>query len=243
MFRNSRIAATLALLTALVSSIASAQDPAADPEWSDDPWNNRALEEERTDPPPPTSQLPEEGVVKTQFNWAFTLAVPIWLDVPLSVVRPGADLSWVGGVDIGYMVFGFGVGVMWTPIDLTNFTDDNGQRGSQSPMTRLYFFPEVRVQVPNDSVVLPYVTGAFDVNWWNFRETGLTCGFWFCNRSAVFRFTPGFTGKVGLAFEIKRGVKIDVGMKYSLTGKGDFFVESRWWLSPYVGVLVRRKVR
>ena len=233
MSRNYGIAATLALLTALVSASAGAQDPATDPQWSDDPWNNAAKEEGQTTPPPATSELPEEGV-KTKFNWAMTIGVPIWLDVPLSVVRPGADLSWVGGVDIGYAVFGFGIGVMWTPIDLRNFTDDNGQTGGQSPVTRLYFFPEVRLQVPNDSVVLPYISGAFDVNWWNFRETGLTCGFWFCNRSSVYRFTPGFTGQVGLAFEIKRGVKFDLGMKYSFTGKGDFFVESRWWLTPYV---------
>ena len=30
-------------------------------------------------------------------------------------------------------------------------------------------------------------------------------------------------------------------MKYSLSGKGNFFLQTRWWLTPYVGVLVRRK--
>jgi hypothetical protein len=239
---NSHILGALVLACGLAASPAVAQDPAADPQWSDDPWENAAREQERETPPPTTSQLPEEGV-KTQFNWAFTIGVPIWLNVPLEVVRPGADLSWVGGVDIGYAVFGFGVGVMWTPINLREYVDEDGNSGSQSPVTRLYFFPEVRLQVPNDSVVLPYLSGAFDVNWWNFRETGLRCGFWFCNTRSIYRFTPGFTGKVGLAFEIKRGVKIDVGMKYSLTGKGDFFNTTRWWLTPYVGVLVRRKVR
>ena len=57
---------------------------------------------------------------------------------------------------------------MWTPIDLKGYIDEMGVSGGQSPVTRLYFFPEVRFQVPNDSPVLPYLTGAFDVNWWNF---------------------------------------------------------------------------
>ena len=51
-----------------------------------------------------------------------------------------------------------------------------------------------------------------------------------------------FTGKAGAAFEIKEsGVHIDVGFQYSFTGKGNFFDQTGWWLSPYVGVLVRRR--
>lgn len=199
-----------------------------------------------TEPPPETypttSEIPQRGL-KTRFNWSMNIGVPVFLNVDHKVVRPGADIGWVGGLDIGYVVFGFGVGVMFTPIDLKEFVDDNGQSGSQSPMTRLYFFPEVRFQVPNDSLVLPYLTGAFDVNWWNFRESGLTCGLWWCGRTSVYRFTPGFTGKAGLAFHVTRGVHIDVGMKYSVSGKGNFFPSTTWWLTPYVGVLVRRRVR
>lgn len=236
----SRIPAlSLVVLTTLSSaSLPAAAQPTDDP---DDPWGYTAPEPAN---PPPTSELPETKIVKTKFQWSLNVGVPLWLNVPNDVVRPGADLSWVGGVDIGYMVFGFGVGVMWTPINLRNFTDDNGESSGQSPLTRLYFFPEVRVQVPNKSLVLPYVSGAFDATWWHLHETGLTCDdFFFCSNSSTFRFAPGFTGKVGLAFEIMRGVKVDVGMKYSLTGPGNFFTTQRWWLTPYVGVLVRRRVR
>ena len=228
------IAATLALATCFTDSIASAQWDASEAPAPD----------QQPTPYPPTSEIPQEGIQK-KFQWSINIGVPIFLKADSSRVRPGADIAWVGGLDIGYVVFGLGAGVMWTPINLNGFMDDMGNlySGTQSPLTRLYFFPEIRFQVPNDSPVLPYLTGAFDANWWNFKETGLSCGWWYCSRSSVYRFTPGFTGKVGLAFEIKRGVKIDVGMKYSLTGKGDFFAQTRWWLTPYVGVLVRRKVR
>lgn len=237
---------TMALALFLPTSIASAQwesseSPPVDQAQSG-PDQAHPAPDQAQPAYPPTSEIPQEGI-QNKFNWSLNIGVPIFLNVDLEVVRPGADLSWVGGLDIGYVVFGLGVGVMWTPINLRNFVDDNGTSGSQSPLTRLYFFPEVRFQVPNDSLVLPYLTGAFDANWWNFRESGLVCGFWWCGRSSIYRFTPGFTGKVGLAFEIKRGVKIDVGMKYSLSGKGAFFEQTEWWLTPYVGVLVRRKVR
>ena len=229
---NPLITAALAVALFLPMSVASAQT-----------GSSEAPAPDQEQPVyPPTSEVPQEGL-KKKFQWSMNVGVPIFLDVDLKVVRPGADIAWVGGIDIGYVVFGIGAGVMFTPINLNNFVDDNGNRGNQSPLTRLYFFPEIRFQLPNNSPVLPYLTGAFDVNWWNFRETGLSCGFWICSRSSVYRFTPGFTGKVGAAFEIKRGVKIDVGMKYSLSGKGDFFQQTRWWLTPYVGVLVQRKVR
>jgi opacity protein-like surface antigen len=240
MTKSGWMTSLLVLALSLAASSAGAQDPNLDPEWSDDPYVRSAPDRERT--PSPTNELPQEGVQR-KFNWAMTIGVPVWLRIDKSLIRPGADISWVGGFDIGYVVFSLGAGVMFTPVDLKNYVDENGNSGSQSPLTRLYFFPEIRFQLPNDSLVLPYLTGAFDVNWWNFRETGLRCGFWICSTSSVYRFTPGFTGKVGLAFEIKRGVKFDLGMKYSLTGKGDFFAQSRWWLTPYVGVLVRRKVR
>lgn len=233
MAKRQWVTATLALALCMPASLAAAQWDSADA------------------PPPPdqaqpaysaTSEIPQEGLQKL-FQWSINIGVPIFLKVDSSRVRPGADLTWVGGLDIGYVVFGLGVGVMWTPINLNGFVDDAGTpyTGGQSPLTRLYFFPEVRFQLPNDSLVLPYLTGAFDVNWWNYRETGISCGWWICSRSSVYRFTPGSTGKVGLAFEIKRGVKIDVGMKHSLSGKGNFFLQTRWWLTPYVGVLVRRK--
>ena len=73
-------------------------------------------------------------------------------------------------------------------------------------------------------------------------ETAVGCGYWYCSAYRVYRFTPGFTGRAGVGFNINEsGVHIDVGFQYSFTGKGNFFQDSGWWLSPYVGVLVRRR--
>ena len=32
---------------------------------------------------------------------------------------------------------------------------------------------------------------------------------------------------------------LDVGLKYSRAGKGQFFVRSQWWLEPFIGFLFR----
>jgi hypothetical protein len=135
-------------------------------------------------------------------------------------------------------MFGLDLGVMWTPIDLNKVP--GAVNGGRSPVTRLYFSPEVRVQVPNKSPILPYLAATFDVNWWRFRDTGTLCvGYWYCVQVKVFRFTPGFTGKFGIAFRVSQGTYIDLGIKYSLSGAGDFFLRREQWVTPYLGILIR----
>ena len=109
----------------------------------------------------------------------------------------------------------------------------------RSPMTRLYFAPEVRVQVPNNTPVLPYLGITFDANWWRVKETDVVCGAFYCARVAVFRFTPGMTAKLGMGFRVSSGTHIDVGVKYSLSGTGSFFFRREQWVTPYVGILFR----
>lgn len=171
------------------------------------------------------------------FQGGFNLGVPIFLDVDSEVVRPGADLHAYGGYDMGYFMFGLDLGAMWTPIDLNKVFI--GANGGRSPVTRLYFAPEVRVQVPNKSPILPYLAATFDVNWWRFKETEVVCNIWYCADVKVFTFTPGFTGKFGVAFRAGSGVLIDLGIKYSLSGAADFFNEKQQWVTPYVGILMR----
>jgi hypothetical protein len=191
--------------------------------------------------PPPVQEPGGKKPLQVTFTWALGIGVPIVLDVPRDVVRPGASVNFFGGADFGWFVIGGDAGFQWTPIDF-NRGGVPGLTG-RAPLTRIYLsLPEVRFQIPDLKLVLPYVSGSFDMNFWNFQEEALGCGYWYCSTYRVYRFTPGFTGKAGVAFNIKEsGVHIDVGFQYSFTGKGNFFEESGWWLSPYVGVLVRRR--
>ncbi|MGB5504936.1 MAG: hypothetical protein WBM75_21265 [Polyangiales bacterium] len=220
----------------------------ASAQW--DPSTQQGTSTTATTAPPPPQAPPDQMVSapamqppaekkKVGFTWALGMGVPIILDVPRDVVRPGANIFFFGGADFGFFVIGGDFGLQWNPIDLNNVPGFSGRR----PLSRIYFsVPEVRFQIPDLKVVLPYITGAFDMNFWNFAETGVSCGYWYCSTVSVYRFTPGFTGKAGLAFNVKEsGVYIDVAFQYSFTGKGSFFAQSGWWLSPVFGVLVRRR--
>ncbi|MBT8451544.1 MAG: hypothetical protein KJO40_06230 [Deltaproteobacteria bacterium] len=187
-----------------------------------------------------------KGWQPAAFTWSIGIGVPIALDVPRSVVRPGANIFFFGGADFGWFIIGGDFGLQWMPIDFGNGFTPPGTTAvltGRRPLTRIYLSaPEVRFQIPGLKVVLPYITGSFDMNFWNFAETAVGCGYWYCSQYSVYRFTPGFTGKAGIAFNVKKsGVYIDLGFQYSLTGKGNFFGASQWWLAPYAGVLVRRR--
>jgi len=190
--------------------------------------------------PPQPPPEPEPKVKDHRgFQGGFNIGVPLWLNVDKNIVRPGADLHFFGGYDIGYAMFGIDLGAMWTPIDLNGAQGVPPGTGGRSPLTRLYFAPEVRVQLPNPSPILPYLAMTFDVNWWHFKETGIACNFWYCTQVSVFRFTPGFTAKLGIAFRIKRGAHIDLGAKYSYSGAGQFFTRAEQWVTPYLGFFFR----
>ena len=167
----------------------------------------------------------------------FFLGVPIFLN-NRDVVRPGGDFNFWVGLDIGWLAFIGGFGASWNPIDLDGVAGNDSL--GRSPLTRLYISPEIRLQVPKSKKVLPYVSGGFDANWWKHREVStIACDFWYCSNPASFQFTPGFTGKVGMAIKGGSRVYVDLGMKYSMSGAGNFFEEVEWWLTPFVGVLYR----
>ncbi len=226
------VAGVLALL--LSTSAASAQGA-----WSSEPYQTSPYTTGSPDPYSPPSSA-KKVAAHRGYMGAFTLGVPIWLKVDSNVVRPGAELYGFGGYDMGYVVFGLGLGAAWTPINFYNIQGaPSGSNYERSPMTRLFLSPEFRVQVPNRSPLLPYIGISFDANWWRIKATDIFCGWYYCTRVAVFRFTPGMTAKVGLAFRVASGSFIDIGVKYSLTGPGSFFFRREQWVTPYIGMLFR----
>ncbi|MBT8453261.1 MAG: hypothetical protein KJO40_14970 [Deltaproteobacteria bacterium] len=233
---NAKLFALLLLLALpLLVSPASAQGAWSYEATPTSPYSTRPVEEY----PPPSSAA--QRASHRGYQGSFNLGVPILLNADRNVVRPGADLYGFGGFDMGYVVFGLGLGAMWTPINFYNIPGiDPGY--DRRPMTRLYLAPEVRVQVPNNTPLLPYLGISFDANWWRVAETNVVCSgnfYYYCARVAVFRFTPGMTARVGLAIRVASGTYVDLGVKYSLTGPGSFFFQREQWVTPYVGMLFR----
>lgn len=180
----------------------------------------------------------QERRVEFRFQGGMKVGVPIFLNVDRSIVKPGGSLMGWAGFDIGWFVADFGLGLQWSAIDTNNVPEIIGPAGLE-PLTRLHFSPGVRLQVPTIDAVLPYITGSFDGNIWNFPAFGAGCGWYYCRNDGGGRFTPGFSGKGGVAIRLKNDVYFDVGLQYSLSGKGSFFERKQWWVEPFIGFIYR----
>lgn len=184
-------------------------------------------------PPPPERSGQHRG-----YQGALTVGPALWLSVDRSLVRPGADLNLFNGFDMGYVVVGLGLGAMWTPINFYNLTDFPSDQYQRRPITRLYIAPELRFQVPNDSPFVPYFGVTFDANWWRVKVDSVVCG-WLYQKCGVFQYTSGTTLKLGFASQVHEWTHLDVGIKYSLSGPGYFFLQGQHWVTPYFGLLFR----
>jgi hypothetical protein len=180
----------------------------------------------------------QERRLSLRFQGGAEVGVPIFLDVPRDVVRPGASVTGWGGLDIGWFVFEMGFGLHWTLIQTDNVEEFIRTDGIQ-PLIRIHFSPGIRLQVPTIDAVLPYITGVFDANLWQFEAYGNECPWYYCRDESRAQFAPGFTGKVGLGIHLKGHMYLDVGMKYSMSGQGNFFDRQQWWLEPFVGFIYR----
>ncbi len=167
---------------------------------------------------------------------SFTIGVPLFNDVPSEVVRPGANLNFRGGMDFGFFGAFVQAGTMWNPIDLNQLPGGRGL--GRSPLHRLYFGLGARLQYPHERF-RPYVDLALNFNFWNFRETGLACGFWYCSSVNTYRFSVGWETRLGLQIVVKGPIAIDLGTTFAFTYQGDFFAEPQYWLEPYLGIATR----
>ncbi len=190
---------------------------------------------------PPAPQPKPKKQPKVQPQWGIDLGVPLWLDVDREVVRPGAQLDFWAAADFGFVAVGGRMGFGWTPVELSKSGDPELRWYGREPLRRINLSPEIRLQIPGEKI-LPYLSNAFDMNWWNFLERDVFCDpwYWACSSFGVYRFTPGYTGRVGIGIRAAKAFHIDLGFAWSLTGKGDFFEQKFWALSPYAGVLFRR---
>jgi hypothetical protein len=177
---------------------------------------------------------------------SFDLGVPVVLDVDRSLIRPGANLHAQGGLDLGYVALFLHGGWRWIPVDFDRASDDHPEYAGEGrdPLKNPYFGFGVRVQVPNRSRVIPYLSASVDFNWWNFRESDVACGggyyYWYCNDYNVYKFTPGFSGRLGSLVHVRHGVYADFGLGVSMSLEGDFFDRNEVWFEPFIGIAYRR---
>lgn len=148
-------------------------------------------------------------------------------DIDRDEVRPGGNFGFLGGVDFGYIVPELEVGYMGVPVDLPS--------GQREPLQRVHLGIGTRLQVPNNSVWIPYLSAHFAAQWWKF-DTGTGCRLFACSTGDSFRFAPGLTFRVGTTISLCRSTAIDIGFGYNLSFEGNgVFTQTRQWIEPTLG--------
>ena len=212
-------------------------------------WDDFSSAEYRKGLDPAWGVSPPPGAVpvrppRSTFG-SFSLGVPIAMNVDRDFVRPGATLHAEGGLDLGYVGFFLHGGFRWFPVDFDRAADNghteyNGY--GRDPLRNPHFGFGVKAQLPNRSRVMPYISTAFDFNFWHMYQTQTVCTgywYWWCGNYDVYEFSPGFSGKVGSAVHIAGGFYVDIGLDISMSFEGKFFDRNEWWMEPFVGVLHR----
>lgn len=182
------------------------------------------------------SSRPERSADAERWS-AGTIGVPLWdkLGSRGGIIRPGANLVLRGGANFGYFGVLASIGAMWVPVDFTRSTVPSEQLLGRSPLTRLHASLGARIQYPTPRVT-PYAELLFDFNAFNFRNSAVVCGVWYCSSRAVYQFAPGWTSRVGVSIAVKPPVAIDVGVSFAFSYPGNFFDSAQYWMEPYLGV-------
>ena len=164
--------------------------------------------------------------------------MPIFLNVDRDIVKPGLSFTGWGGFDIGWVVFDFGLGLQWTGIDtnkIPNVVQPSGLRAAHT-----------LVLLAGRAIPSAQRRGSAAVHHRRIRCEPLElripragCGWYYCRDDSRAQFAPGFSGKAGLGIHLKNAMYLDVGFQYSMSGKGDFFNSTQWWVEPFVGFIYR----
>jgi hypothetical protein len=197
-------------------------------------------------PAPAPHKAPRPSRFRTTPYGGLDVGVPILLDVDRNLIRPGGNIHFQGGLDLGYLAFFAHGGWRGIPVDFDRAAEHGHpeyEGEGRDHLSNLYFGFGLQAQIPNRSRLLPYLSASFDFNFWHFRETAVACGgyyYWYCNDYSVYKFTPGFTGRLGTAIDLAGGVYLDVGLGMAMTFEGEFFDDKEVWLEPFLGIGFRR---
>jgi hypothetical protein len=185
----------------------------------------------------PTFPPPQASRSRRTTEAGFDLGVPIWFTPDNGAIDPGFGFAGRFGLLIGrYFVPELHLG--WQ----INWLDDDVVPVPGLTMDTFYFSLGSRIRFENDGLVTPFVSAAFDMNFVHREgDETYTCGggyfyyYYSCGTVANYEFTPGFSGKLGLAFELDRSFAIDVGARVAMMFKADLFAHAEGYVSPFVG--------
>ncbi len=159
------------------------------------------------------------------------------MNVDREIVRPGISFEGRSGLFLGPIIAEVEAGFQMNWIRLDSVAPTN----TTETLKDFYIGIGVRLPITTIANILtPYISAAFDANFWHFLETSYGCGFWYCSGYDTYRFAPGFSGRVGFEIKVNPMIAIDLGTRIAMTFKGNFWPDSQWWFAPFLGVTINR---
>ncbi|MFZ1863720.1 MAG: hypothetical protein WAU39_05815 [Polyangiales bacterium] len=164
----------------------------------------------------------------------FDVGVMLWNGVDRDVVRPGGTVDFRFGWDYKWWVPMFSLGFRGNGVDLSRVSGAPASASTEA-LTNIFFALGMRFVMPNRTRVAPFADGWFDFDWWHLDETLVVCNTWYCTGTDVYRFTPGFHGRIGIQIRVAPQADLEVSFGAGYSFRGQFFPENRSWLEPALG--------
>jgi len=167
----------------------------------------------------PDRNSPGRHSVETGFH----LGVPVFLTAD-SDVDPGFAMGGRIGFVAGFVVPEFGIAWQGNSVD------------GEDTLDAMMLSFGARLRMNNSSSVTPFISGAFDMNFWHFTGSDeLVCRN-YCEVREDYGFSPGVSGVAGLALSLSPRVSFDVGLRVAATFAAGILDEAELWLTPQVGL-------
>lgn len=157
----------------------------------------------------------------------------IWNGVDRDIVRPGGFVDVRFGWDYKWWVPMFALGFRGSGLNQQEIPGAAAGTRNET-LTNIFFSLGMRFKSPNQSKVTPFLDGFFDMNWWHLNEIEVTCDYYYCYGSNVYRFAPGFHGRIGVQIRVAPRAELELGFGAGYSFKGQFFFQNRSWLEPAI---------
>ncbi len=191
-----------------------------------DPWANETLAEAQLEDPW-ANRYPH-------LDFGLDVGVLLWNGADREVVRPGGTVAARIGYDYKWWAPMLGLGFRGNGVDLSSL-QGAPQGTTRETLTNIFFSLGVRFVTPNRTRVAPFLDGWFDFNWWSLAQTQVVCGVWYCQGTGLYRFAPGFHGRIGLQIRVAPRADLEIGFGAGYSFRGQFFESNRSWIEPSVG--------
>lgn len=170
---------------------------------------------------------------RAEGQFSLFLGVPFAVSDADDLLSPGfyTETRWGAKLDVWSPELNGGWQGQWA--------DQDQIGGHEVKLTSWWFGFGLRLEGENRTDFTPYASVGLDFTFWKPKGAeAMGCEEILCESENSFAFNPGFSGKIGLNYRVGPYFGLDLGMRWSMVFPSNGFVDSEWWLTPYLALSV-----